>query len=163
MGPLFGRKEAIYFWITGSASRLSFGGTACFTLAVQFCPTMLPGSRPATPGAAGAAGGTMTLLSKFHSGLRGEYRLGLDANLRPFFHREVEPWDILAAHPVSPNEWHELHATYDGSTMRLYVDRRRAPRTCAWVHRTRRARSPPRNTHHVTPTALTHHVNTHHV
>ena len=74
----------------------------------------------------------MTLLSKFHSGLRGEYRLGLDANLRPFFHREVEPWDILAAHPVSPNEWHELHATYDGSTMRLYVDRRHA--ACARVY-----------------------------
>ena len=44
MGPLFGRKEAIYFWITGSASRLSFGGTASFTLAVQFCPTLVPGS-----------------------------------------------------------------------------------------------------------------------
>ena len=99
----------------------------------------------------------MTLLSKFHSGLRGEYRLGLDANLRPFFHREVEPWDILAAHPVSPNEWHELHATYDGSTMRLYVDRRRAPRTSAWVHGARRAilatQYPPRRTHHGIPTA----------
>ena len=36
------------------------------------------------------------------------------------------PVDVLAAHPVSPNEWHELHATYDGHTMRLYVDRRLA-------------------------------------
>lgn len=90
MGPLFGQKEGIFFWITGSASRLSFGGTTSFTLAVQFCPTMTPASRPATPGAVESQfTGTMTLLSKFHSGLRGEYRLGLDANMRPFFHREV--------------------------------------------------------------------------
>jgi len=127
MGPLFGRKEAIYFGITGSASRLSFGGVAPFTLAVQFCPTTSLGARPVTPGDIdGQFPGAMTLLSKFHVGLRGEYRLGLDASLRPFFHREVEPWDLVAAHPVLPNEWHELHATYDGSTMRLYVDRRLA-------------------------------------
>lgn len=101
MGPLFGRKEGTYFLVVGSASRLSFGGTASFTLAVQFCPTQLPGQLHFCPtqlqgsslGAPSAAGsghdGTMTLLSKFHKDLRGEYRIGLDASLRPFFHREV--------------------------------------------------------------------------
>ena len=38
----------------------------------------------------------------------------------------MEPWDLLAPTAVTPNEWHELHATYDGHTMRLYVDRRLA-------------------------------------
>lgn len=95
MGPLFG-KEGLYMAVTGSASRLSFGGTALFTLAVQFCPQP---SAARTSVAAAPAGGAreassarghpMALLSKFHSGLRGEFRLGLDAQLRPFFHREV--------------------------------------------------------------------------
>jgi hypothetical protein len=121
--------------VTGSASRLSFGGTATCTLAVQFCPQPVamssrtsgaPAAVSAAGGASAAAGKPMILLSKFHSGLRGEFRLGLDAQLRPFFHREVEPWDLVAPTAVTPNEWHELHATYDGHTMRLYVDRRLA-------------------------------------
>ena len=136
MGPLFGGKEGVYMHVTGSASRLSFGGTAVFTLAVQFCPlpTAARAAAPPTGGAAGssrdaAAAATarpMILLSKFHAGLRGEFRLGLDAQLRPFFHREVEPWDLVAPTAVTANEWHELHATFDGHTMRLYVDRRLA-------------------------------------
>ena len=135
MGPLFGGKDQLYMHVTGSASRLSFGGAALFTLAVQFCPQPSAARSSAaapTPGAgardasANAGGHPMVLLSKFHSGLRGEFRLGLDAQLRPFFHREVEPWDLVAPTAVTPNEWHELHATYDGHTMRLYVDRRLA-------------------------------------
>jgi len=147
MGPLFGGKEGLHMLVTGSASRLSFGGSALFTLAVQFCPQPTSAARTATAasssGAAGGAGGAggaaasardgsaaggkpMVLMSKFHSGLRGEFRLGLDAQLRPFFHREVEPWDLVAPTAVTPNEWHELHATFDGHTMRLYVDRRLA-------------------------------------
>ena len=127
MGPLFGGKDAVYMNVTGSASRLSFGGVAGFTLAVQFCPQPAAGrGGSAAGGAAGADAPPMVLLSKFHSGLRGEYRLGIDAQLRPFFHREVEPWDLYAPAAVTANEWHELHATYDGHTMRLYVDRRLA-------------------------------------
>jgi len=137
----------VHMVVTGSASRLSFGGSALFTLAVQFCPQPTGAVRTSTAAAssssvgAGAAGGAaaasaresavgaskpMVLMSKFHSGLRGEFRLGLDAQLRPFFHREVEPWDLIAPTAVTPNEWHELHATFDGHTMRLYVDRRLA-------------------------------------
>ncbi|KOO25789.1 VCBS protein [Chrysochromulina tobinii] len=51
---------------------------------------------------------------------------GVYMHLRPFFHREVEPWDLVAPTAVTANEWHELHATFDGHTMRLYVDRRLA-------------------------------------
>ena len=120
--------------VTGSASRLSFGGSALFTLAVQFCPqpstarngTMPTGGGSGRDSTGGSSSRPMVLLSKFHAGLRGEYRLGLDAQLRPFFHREVEPWDLVAPTAVTANEWHELHATYDGHTMRLYVDRRLA-------------------------------------
>ena len=64
------------------------------------------------------------LLSKFQTGLRGEYRLGVDEQLRPFFHREVEPWELVAPRAVTAGEWHEVVATYDGTTMRLFVDRR---------------------------------------
>jgi hypothetical protein len=52
-------------------------------MAVQFLTTAT---------AAGVSTGkSYVLLSKFHAGVRGEYRLGLDARLCPFFHREVEP------------------------------------------------------------------------
>lgn len=121
MGPLFSEREGSHLYICGSASILSFGGTAAFTLAVQFFP--LPQPQPAGETADARC---YLLLSKFHMGLRGEYRLGLDAHMRPFFHREVEPWDMAAPDPVTPNDWHELCATFDGHTMRLFVDRRLA-------------------------------------
>ena len=122
MGPLFGPRNFSHLQIIGAASRLSFGGGATFSLAVQFCPqpSTLPGthggpSAAAAPGTAAdssAGGRPGILLSKFHSGLRGEYRLGVDASLRPFFHREVDPWDLTAPRAVTPNEWHEIVATY---------------------------------------------------
>jgi hypothetical protein len=62
------------------------------------------------------------LLSKFNAGLRGEYRLGLDAHGRPFVGREAEPWALLAPEPVSPNCWHSAVGVYDGETLRLFVD-----------------------------------------
>jgi len=149
MGPLFGPRNFSHLQVIGAASRLSFGGGATFSLAVQFCPQP---STPSTPqaGPAGAAadgspaGRPGILLSKFHSGLRGEYRLGVDASLRPFFHREVDPWDLTAPRPVTPNEWHEIVATYDGTTMRLFVDRRLATS----------ARSGPQFTDQVTPVMI---------
>lgn len=51
---------------------------------------------------------------------------------------------MLSPHPLSSNEWHELHATYDGSTMRLYVDRRLAAS----------AKSGPQFTDQVTPVLI---------
>ena len=131
MGPLFGPRNNSHLQIIGAASRLSFGGAATFTLAVQFCPQP---QAPAAPHSGAGAGPSSTppqrgpgvLLSKFHAGLRGEYRLGVDGSLRPFFHREVDPWDLVAPRSVTANEWHEIVATYDGTTMRLYVDRRLA-------------------------------------
>jgi len=119
MGPLFSKREGVHICVSGSASALSFGGSAVFSLAVQFFAQ----PQAAAP-AEGEEGPDYVLISKFHSGLRGEYRLGLDARLRPFFHREVEPWDMVAPAAVSANEWHEICATYDGHTMRLFVDRR---------------------------------------
>ena len=84
MGPLFGPRNFSHLQIIGAASRLSFGGGATFSLAVQFCPqpSTLPGthggpSAAAAPGTAAdssAGGRPGILLSKFHSGLRGEYR-----------------------------------------------------------------------------------------
>ena len=154
MGPLFGPRNFSHLQVIGAASRLSFGGGATFSLAVQFCPqpSTLPGthagpSAAAPAGAAAdgsAAGRPGILLSKFHSGLRGEYRLGVDASLRPFFHREVDPWDLTAPRAVTPNEWHEIVATYDGTTMRLFVDRRLATS----------ARSGPQFTDQVTPVMI---------
>ena len=154
MGPLFGPRNFSHLQVIGAASRLSFGGGATFSLAVQFCPqpSTLPGthagpSAAAPAGAAAdgsAAGRPGILLSKFHSGLRGEYRLGVDASLRPFFHREVDPCDLTAPRAVTPNEWHEIVATYDGTTMRLFVDRRLATS----------ARSGPQFTDQVTPVMI---------
>ena len=69
MGPLFGGKEGVYMHVTGSASRLSFGGSALFTLAVQFCPqpTAARASAPTAAGAPreanGGGSGPMILLS----------------------------------------------------------------------------------------------------
>lgn len=143
MGPLFSKRESSYFYLSGSASVLSFGGQAPFSIALQFFPqpsgqlgSVAPGNHLGTANgkgatANGAAGSAVAdschiLLSKFHAGLRGEYRIGLDAKLRPFFHREVEPWDMVAPNPVTPGTWHELVAIFDGTTMRLFVDRQLA-------------------------------------
>jgi hypothetical protein len=125
-GPLFTPETALYTYICGSASVLSFGGAAAFTLAVLSQPKARqgPAGERAATSAAGVGDGCGVLLSKFHSGVRGEYRLGIDAHLRPFFHREVEPWDMVSPTAVSADEWHEVVATYDGAVMRLYVDRR---------------------------------------
>lgn len=93
--------------------------TQPYTLAVQFYP------RPTRNdgGAAGrGGGGEQVLLSKFNAGLRGEYRLGLDAHGRPFVGREAEPWALLAPEPVSPNCWHSAVGVYDGETLCLFVD-----------------------------------------
>tara|TARA_B100000513_G_scaffold123109_2_gene54532 strand:+ start:2520 stop:5243 length:2724 start_codon:yes stop_codon:yes gene_type:complete len=143
LGPHFSKREGCYFFVTGSASVLSFGGQAAFTIAVQFlchpssprdatngqpdaAPSVLAAaaSNGASNGAAGDA--CQILVSKFHSGIRGEYRIGLDSQLRPFFHREVEPWDMVAPTPLTLGAWHQVVATYDGVTMRLFVDRQLA-------------------------------------
>ena len=61
----FGGKEGLYMHVTGSASRLSFGGTALFTLAVQFCPQPAA-QRPAAAGTArdaSAGGGDVVTIS----------------------------------------------------------------------------------------------------
>lgn len=68
--------------------------------------------------------GHQVLLSKFNGCVSGEYRLGLDAQRRPIFQREVEPWIVTGPDPVPANEWHSVVATYDGATMRLYLDSR---------------------------------------
>ena len=130
MGPLFSPRDHTYLLVNGGASRLSFGGTAPFSLAVQFCAQPSGGSGGSGGGSGGGGGGSGAaraagvLLSKFQTGLRGEYRLGVDEQLRPFFHREVEPWELVAPRAVTAGEWHEVVATYDGTTMRLFVDRR---------------------------------------
>ena len=131
MGPLFSPRDHTYLLVNGGASRLSFGGTAPFSLAVQFCAQPSGGSGGSGGGSGGGGGGSGgaaraagVLLSKFQTGLRGEYRLGVDEQLRPFFHREVEPWELVAPRAVTAGEWHEVVATYDGTTMRLFVDRR---------------------------------------
>ena len=58
--------------------------------------------------------------------MTGEYRVGLDASRRPFFYREGDtgdrPVELLANEPVTLGEAHEVHATFDGFTMRLFVD-----------------------------------------
>jgi len=125
-GPPFSPEAGLHTFICGSASVLSFGNCAPFTLAVLCRPSAQQGI-PAEAGGAGANGGECgcgIVLSKFHFGLRGEYRLGFDAQRRPFFHRETEPWDMVSTSAVTADEWHELCATYDGAVMRLYVDRR---------------------------------------
>ena len=88
MGPLFSPRDHTYLLVNGSASRLSFGGTALFSLAVQFCPQPTPRAASGGPPAAAAGraarrGRRCVLLSKFQTGLRGEFRLGLDEQLRP--------------------------------------------------------------------------------
>ena len=125
-GPPFSPEAGLHTFICGSASVLSFGNCAPFTLAVLCRPSAQQGIS-AEAGGAGANGGECgcgIVLSKFHYGLRGEYRLGFDARRRPFFHREIEPWDMVSTSAVTADEWHELCATYDGAVMRLYVDRR---------------------------------------
>ena len=127
-GPRFSRESALHVHVCGSASVLSFGGSAAFTIAVLCSPKAQQGVLNATghQGATAGSEGVGVLLSKFHSGTRGEYRLGIDSRLRPFFHREVEPWDMVSVGAVGADEWHEIVATYDGAVMRLFVDRRLA-------------------------------------
>ena len=66
-----------------------------------------------------------TLVSKYRGGVQGEYRIGLDATHRPFFYREADAGavEVLAPEPVTLGEVHEVLATFDGFTMRLYVDK----------------------------------------
>ena len=130
-GPTFSKNEGLHFIMTASASDLSFGSTLPFSVAVLFKPL----GPQATKGGVQTVSGVTSeqscgiLVSKFHAGLRGEYRIGVDAHGCPFFHREVSPWAIVSPTSVEPDQWHEVVATYDGHKMRLYVDRRHSVST----------------------------------
>jgi len=143
-GVLFSASAKSHLHICGSASSLSFGELLPYTLAVQFYPSRTGGDGAHASGGGGGAhatrgdtaardangthtsggdgGGEQILISKFNRGLRGEYRLGLDATGRPFVGREANPWILVAPDPVESHSWHSCAATFDGHTLRLFVD-----------------------------------------
>lgn len=95
----------------GSASQLQFGGTAPFTLEAWIRP-------------GGWLGGDThrTIISKYNAGSIGAWQFVVRNNNSLGFLRETSPWWLNGNSSVPTNQWRHVAATYDGSTMRIYIN-----------------------------------------
>ncbi|NQV36161.1 MAG: discoidin domain-containing protein [Phycisphaeraceae bacterium] len=94
-----------YLEIRNSAENLAFGGTATFTI---------------TAWVKNQGGGTV--LGKYNAGIIGAHFLQLDAAGIVGFDRESPPWIVYGSKALPSNEFGHVAATYDGTTLRIYVD-----------------------------------------
>ena len=63
-----------------------------------------------------------TIVSKFNGGVEGAYILRLLDDGRVAFHREVSPWGLVSTQTAPFDRWSHIVATYDGATMRIYIN-----------------------------------------
>ncbi len=96
---------ASYLEIRQSSADLAFGGTAPFSI---------------TAWVKNQAGGT--IMSKFNAGVIGAYILSIGGGGTVSFHREVAPWAYSGSLTLPSNEFGHVAVTYDGATMRIYVN-----------------------------------------
>jgi hypothetical protein len=102
---------ASYLEIRQSSANLAFGGTAPFSI---------------TAWVKNRGGGTV--MSKFNAGVIGAYILRIGGGGTVSFHREVAPWSYSGSLTLPNDEFGHVAVTYDGATMRIYVNRREALR-----------------------------------
>ena len=67
------------------------------------------------------AGGT--IISKFNGGLRATYFLGISNNGNISSYRNVGPWSVSSNQAANLGEWSHVATTYDGSMLRVYINR----------------------------------------
>ena len=96
---------ADYVELIDSAAGLPFGGTEPFTI---------------TAWVRNQGGGT--IMGKFNGGVIGAYIITMNGAGAVGFHREVAPWGLSGVKSVRTGEFGHIAATYDGETMRIYVD-----------------------------------------
>jgi uncharacterized repeat protein (TIGR01451 family) len=116
-------------WTTDSRSgsaALLFNGTDAF---VATADIDLPSTKTiwASVKVAGYTGYPQQIISKWNPGFEGNYELGLTQDLRPYFQVGFSGsgnW-ACSSTPLALGIWYDLVGTYDGSTLRLYVDGQR--------------------------------------
>ncbi len=86
----------------------SFAGTQSFTLAAWVQPN--------------AGGGQGMIVSKYNANIQGSYFLRLNTNRTVTFHREVSSFTIDSTSAIPEDSYSHLVATYDGATMRVYIN-----------------------------------------
>ncbi|HNY78924.1 MAG: LamG-like jellyroll fold domain-containing protein [Sedimentisphaerales bacterium] len=96
---------ASYLEIRESSANLAFGGTAPFSI---------------TAWVKNRGGGT--IMSKYNAGVIGAYILRIGGGGTVSFHREVEPWSYSGSLTLPNDEFGHVAVTYDGATMRIYVN-----------------------------------------
>lgn len=69
---------------------------------------------------AGGSGGAV--VGKFDTGREGAYFLEILSNGLVQFHREAAPWNLVSSNGVPFDRWSHVAATYDGGTMRIYIN-----------------------------------------
>ncbi|MGA1875297.1 MAG: LamG-like jellyroll fold domain-containing protein, partial [bacterium] len=92
---------------TGNYSALNFSGTLPFTVEAWV--------RPAADHETGI------IVSNYRNNIGGHYQLSLSEGKLVFF-RRVAPWQVTGTTLLEKNTWYHLAGTYDGSTMRIYVN-----------------------------------------
>lgn len=98
-------KGSEFVQLRKSEAGLPFGGTDPFSI---------------TAWVKNQGGGT--IIGKFNGGIIGAYILVINSAGVFTFHREVAPWGLNGVKALPAGEFGHVAATYDGQTMRIYVN-----------------------------------------
>ncbi len=103
---LFDGVDDVVVLDNSQGDAFAFGGTVPFSLAAWVYPQRADG----------------VIIGKYNHGVEGAYYLGISNDGRIQFHREVRPYDIASPNALPFARWSHVAATYDGATMRIYVN-----------------------------------------
>ena len=98
-------QNGSYLEIRNSAENLGFGGVAPFTIAAWV-----------------KSQGGGTVVGKYNAGIIGAHFLQIQGDGTIAFDRESPPWVLYGSKSVPNNDFGHVAATYDGTTLRLYVN-----------------------------------------
>jgi hypothetical protein len=96
---------ASYLEIRNSAENLVFGGSEPFSI---------------TAWVKNQGGGTV--MGKFNGGVIGAYIVSIGGGGTVSFHREVDPWSFAGTMTLPADDFGHVAVTYDGATMKIYVN-----------------------------------------